>query len=367
MDLAPRELALLRALLARPGQAVAKERLLELVFPGEAEVQADAIEVVAYRLRKKLAGTGAQLVTLRGLGYLLKAGRLSSAAPRLVAAQPAAAGHPAAGAGCSSRSTPSACTGRRCAPPTPPTTARCWPSPSRIGEQLEVTGSGGARAAAGHGALLRAGGLRGRQPQPHVLPGQRLRRARWSRASRTCRPGAAACPAKGPTPRWWTSTTTVPRRAGARGRAAAAGGRAGRPRHGHHPGGRDAGAAPDAGPPDPVRHAVAPGAAAGGDRGVVVWVVQRATRPVRELSAQLRAAQRERPVADRRRTRAARTAAADRRHQPGDGAAGAPAGPPEALRARHLAPAAHAAGGAEDAGAVGAARRRGRRRRRCRR
>jgi two-component system response regulator TctD len=73
LELAPRELALLRALLARPGQAVARERLLELVFPGRAEVQPDAIEVVAYRLRKKIAGTGAQLVTLRGLGYLLKA------------------------------------------------------------------------------------------------------------------------------------------------------------------------------------------------------------------------------------------------------------------------------------------------------
>ena len=71
--LAPREAALLRALLARPGQAVAKERLFELVFPGEAEVQPDAIEVVAYRLRKKLAATAARLVTLRGLGYLLKA------------------------------------------------------------------------------------------------------------------------------------------------------------------------------------------------------------------------------------------------------------------------------------------------------
>jgi two-component system response regulator TctD len=73
MNLAPRELALLRALLARPGQAVARERLLELVFPGKADVQADAIEVVAYRLRRKLAGTAAQLVTLRGLGYLLRA------------------------------------------------------------------------------------------------------------------------------------------------------------------------------------------------------------------------------------------------------------------------------------------------------
>jgi len=73
LDLAPREAALLRALLAQPGSAVAKERLSELVFPGQAQVQAEAIEVVAYRLRKKIAGTGAELVTLRGLGYLLKA------------------------------------------------------------------------------------------------------------------------------------------------------------------------------------------------------------------------------------------------------------------------------------------------------
>ncbi|RCW65587.1 response regulator transcription factor [Pseudorhodoferax soli] len=72
LELTPREAALLRALMARPGHAVAKERLLALVFPGEAEVQAEAIEVVAYRLRKKLAGSGANLVTLRGLGYLLK-------------------------------------------------------------------------------------------------------------------------------------------------------------------------------------------------------------------------------------------------------------------------------------------------------
>jgi two-component system response regulator TctD len=73
LELAPRELALLRAVLAQPGRAVAKERLFEQVFPGQNQVQAEAIEVVAYRLRKKLAATGAQLVTLRGLGYLLKA------------------------------------------------------------------------------------------------------------------------------------------------------------------------------------------------------------------------------------------------------------------------------------------------------
>ena len=71
-ELTPRELALLKALMARPGHAVAKERLFELVFPGEIDVQYEAIEVVVYRLRKKLAGTGTALMTLRGLGYLLR-------------------------------------------------------------------------------------------------------------------------------------------------------------------------------------------------------------------------------------------------------------------------------------------------------
>ena len=73
LELPPRELSLLRALLSRPGHAVAKEKLFEQVFPGEAEVQYDAIEVVVYRLRRKIADVPVQIVTLRGLGYLLKA------------------------------------------------------------------------------------------------------------------------------------------------------------------------------------------------------------------------------------------------------------------------------------------------------
>jgi len=72
LELTPRELALLKALMANPGHAVTKERLFELVFPGEADVQYEAIEVVVYRLRKKLVGTGTALMTLRGLGYLLR-------------------------------------------------------------------------------------------------------------------------------------------------------------------------------------------------------------------------------------------------------------------------------------------------------
>ena len=73
MDLTPRERKLLQTLLLKHGHAVSKEQLFELVFPGEADVQYEAIEVVVYRLRKKLQSCGVTLMTLRGLGYLIKA------------------------------------------------------------------------------------------------------------------------------------------------------------------------------------------------------------------------------------------------------------------------------------------------------
>jgi two-component system response regulator TctD len=72
LDLTAREAAMLRALMARGGAAIAKERLHDVVFAGEHDVQIEAVEVVAYRLRRKLATTDAELVTLRGLGYLLR-------------------------------------------------------------------------------------------------------------------------------------------------------------------------------------------------------------------------------------------------------------------------------------------------------
>ena len=70
LDVSTRELALLKALLARPGQAVGKEELHRAVF-GDETVGADAIEVLVHRLRKRIQGSGAQLVTLRGVGYLM--------------------------------------------------------------------------------------------------------------------------------------------------------------------------------------------------------------------------------------------------------------------------------------------------------
>ncbi len=72
LDISPREARMLQLLIQRAGQAVTKEQLFNHVFRDELEVNIEAVEVVAYRLRKKLQNSGTELVTLRGLGYLLK-------------------------------------------------------------------------------------------------------------------------------------------------------------------------------------------------------------------------------------------------------------------------------------------------------
>jgi len=74
LALTPRESALLRALVDQPNHARSCNALLRAVFP-RGHVLDEALEVVAHRLRKKLAPCGVTLVTLRGLGYLIKASR----------------------------------------------------------------------------------------------------------------------------------------------------------------------------------------------------------------------------------------------------------------------------------------------------
>jgi two-component system response regulator TctD len=71
LDISAREFSLLKALMSRPGQAVSKEDLHQAVFGDEVPFHADAIEVLVHRLRKRIQGSGAALITLRGLGYFL--------------------------------------------------------------------------------------------------------------------------------------------------------------------------------------------------------------------------------------------------------------------------------------------------------
>lgn len=72
--LTPRERAVLEALVRRPGTVVRKEVLLERVFGFDDEVNPTAIEVYVHRVRKRLTGSGVEIVTIRGLGYMLKVG-----------------------------------------------------------------------------------------------------------------------------------------------------------------------------------------------------------------------------------------------------------------------------------------------------
>jgi len=73
LQLSPREHAVLRVLIQRSGEPVSKQQILDRVQPDDSDVNLEAVEVLVHRLRKKLADTGVQIVTLRGMGYSLEA------------------------------------------------------------------------------------------------------------------------------------------------------------------------------------------------------------------------------------------------------------------------------------------------------
>ena len=74
LELTPREHAVLETLALRAGKPANKTLLTQRVFTLDEDVSPDAIEIYVHRLRKKLAGAQARIVTLRGLGYLLEPG-----------------------------------------------------------------------------------------------------------------------------------------------------------------------------------------------------------------------------------------------------------------------------------------------------
>ena len=72
LPLTPRERAVLEALMMKMGKTVTKQSLADSLFGIDENVASDAIEVYVHRLRKKLEASNASIITLRGLGYLLK-------------------------------------------------------------------------------------------------------------------------------------------------------------------------------------------------------------------------------------------------------------------------------------------------------
>jgi len=73
LQLSPREHAVLRVLIQRSGEPINKQQILDRIQTDDSDINLEAIEVLVHRLRKKLADTGVQIVTLRGMGYCLEA------------------------------------------------------------------------------------------------------------------------------------------------------------------------------------------------------------------------------------------------------------------------------------------------------
>lgn len=71
LELTPRERAVLETLVIKSGSVVPKTRLSTDVFGFDA-VAPNALEVHIARLRRKLENSGIEIVTVRGLGYLLR-------------------------------------------------------------------------------------------------------------------------------------------------------------------------------------------------------------------------------------------------------------------------------------------------------
>ncbi|MFC5474966.1 response regulator [Paraherbaspirillum soli] len=72
LSLTRREHAVLEVLIMKMGKTVSKQALADSLYALAEEVSQDAIEVYIHRLRKKLEHGDAAIITLRGLGYLLK-------------------------------------------------------------------------------------------------------------------------------------------------------------------------------------------------------------------------------------------------------------------------------------------------------
>ncbi|MDZ4837081.1 MAG: response regulator transcription factor [Candidatus Melainabacteria bacterium] len=72
VDLSAREVAVLELLLQKVGKVVNKQQITEHLSNWESSISFNAIEIIVHRLRKKLEGSGINIRTIRGLGYILE-------------------------------------------------------------------------------------------------------------------------------------------------------------------------------------------------------------------------------------------------------------------------------------------------------
>ncbi|SEB20431.1 response regulator transcription factor [Variovorax sp. YR216] len=72
LALPPRERTLLETLMLKVGSTVSKQTLVDAIFGLEDEPSVDAVDLYVHRLRRKLEAAQATIITLRGVGYLLR-------------------------------------------------------------------------------------------------------------------------------------------------------------------------------------------------------------------------------------------------------------------------------------------------------
>jgi two-component system response regulator TctD len=72
LDLSPREHSVLELLITHANTPVGKQSLSNQIVALDASLSVEAIEIYVHRLRKKIEGSGVQIRTLRGLGYMLE-------------------------------------------------------------------------------------------------------------------------------------------------------------------------------------------------------------------------------------------------------------------------------------------------------
>lgn len=72
LDLTAREFALLEVLASRRNRVIPREHIIEALCTWNDALTDNGLDIAVYRLRRRLNGSGVNLRTVRGLGYLLE-------------------------------------------------------------------------------------------------------------------------------------------------------------------------------------------------------------------------------------------------------------------------------------------------------
>ena len=75
VDLSAREFSVIELLLLREGRVVTKQQIVDHLYSWGESGSPNSVEVFVYRLRRKLEGSGVDIRTVRGMGYLIEHAR----------------------------------------------------------------------------------------------------------------------------------------------------------------------------------------------------------------------------------------------------------------------------------------------------